>query len=116
MAARYARVSVSSLTSWLKQAREERDAIAAGNEPNPERKPFLALLSAIEDAEADAGMSWLQVVDKAAQSDPNWAWRMLKQRFPEGFQDVVQAQVSGPGGAPIEFIEVARPTEEASGE
>ncbi len=106
LASRYARVSYRSMIYWLAAGREERESIEAGNPPDPAKRRYLLFLHAVEDAEADAGISWLSVVDKAAQTDPNWAWRMLKQRFPDGFSDVTQTQVSGPKGGPIDYRDV----------
>jgi hypothetical protein len=102
LAARYARIGDSTLRFWLQLAREERQRIVDGGVPDPEKRRYLALLAAVEDAEADAGITWLQVVDKAAQNDPSWAWRMLKQRFPEGFQDIVEQKITGPNGGAVQ--------------
>ena len=101
MAARYARVAISTFGVWMRTATEERERIHQGGEPDPTKARYLSFIAAIEDAEVSAGIGWLQVVDKAASREPDWAWRMLKQRFPEGFQDIERREMTGPGGGPI---------------
>jgi len=106
LAAAYASVSEASVRNWLKEGQQERESRKAGNPPEEAMSLQLSLLRAVEKAEAQAGIGWLVVVDKAAQTDPNWAWRLLKQRFPEGFSDVQQFEHSGPQGRPIEVTEI----------
>lgn len=104
MAAQYARVSVSAVMHWLEYGREERERIEKGAPPDPAKRKFVYFLHAVDDAQSTAGIGWLQVVDKAATTDPDWAWRMLRQRFPEGFREVTETQVSGVDGRPIEHL------------
>ncbi len=104
MAARYARVAISTFGVWMRTATEERERIAQGGEPDPSKARYLSFIAAIEDAEISAGISWLQVGDKAASREPDWAWRMLKQRFPEGFQDIMRNEITGKDSAPMMLI------------
>lgn len=82
--AAYAGVSESTVYAWLATAR----TVMAELEANPDRvvteeeKACTQFLEAIWEAEAAAAISWQQVVNQAAQSDPDWAWRMLERWYP----------------------------------
>lgn len=88
LAADYARIGESTLQLWLSEGRKERERLQSGEQPDPDKVPFLGFLTAVEEAEAEAGISWLEVIDRAASENPEWAWRMLKLRFPQGFLGV----------------------------
>lgn len=94
LSARYAGVCVETLYRWLREARQELDRRQKGEEPNAENNRYVKFLQAVEDAEANAGIGWAQVVDKAAQQDPAWAWRMLKLRFPDGFHETDRQDIN----------------------
>ena len=78
-----------SISQWLRVARAERDRLEADPEavPDPDKEIYLRLLRKAEEADAGAAITWLQVVDKAAQTDAAWALRMLRLRFPEDYTD-----------------------------
>ena len=58
----------------------------------------------VEQARMEAGIRWQAVVDKAANTDPNFALRMLKIRFRNDYQEVNQAEVVGANGGPVEIV------------
>lgn len=104
LAAQYAGVSEAAVINWLNQGREWAEIAESGGEVPPEKKIFVKLLSETEQANAEAGITWLQVVDKAAQIDPAWAWRMLKVRYPDGFVEIDRTEITGKGGDPLEIV------------
>jgi hypothetical protein len=80
IAALYAGVSEPSVNGWLRKGREERDRIALGGEPDPDKAIYLSFLRRYEKADARALIGWLQVIDASAQNDPHWAFLMLERR------------------------------------
>ena len=70
----------SSIIGWLKLGREERERIDAGEEENPDQALYLAFLRKYEHSESQAFIGWLQVIDNAAQNNPQWAAYMLERR------------------------------------
>ena len=76
----YAGVAESSIIGWLKMGREERERIDEGQESNPDLARYLAFLRKYEHAESQAFIGWLQVIDNAAQNNPQWAAYMLERR------------------------------------
>ncbi len=101
LAAQYAGVSEGAVINWLNQGRELAEKLESGADIPQDKKIFVKLLSEVEKANAEAGITWLQVVDKAAQVDPTWAWRMLKVRYPEGFTEIDRTEITGAGDISI---------------
>jgi len=89
MAYTYARVSEGAFYLWKRVGEAEKERL----DNDPEAKPSgdrytklcLKLLQSIEEAQADAGIGWLNVIDNAATVDPAWAKYMLEQKFPDSF-------------------------------
>lgn len=104
LAAQYAGVSEGAVINWLNQGRELAEKLESGADIPQDKKIFVKLLSEVEKANAEAGITWLQVVDKAAQVDPTWAWRMLKVRYPEGFTEIDRTEITGRDGDPLEIV------------
>lgn len=102
LAAKYARVSVSSLLGWLAKAREMKAKIENGEKIR--KNIFLELLDAVEDAEAEAGITWQQVLDKASKTDPAWAYKMLRLRYPDGYIDKDLHEVTGDTKVIIQYV------------
>ena len=46
-------------------------------------------------------MSLVQVIDKAAQNDPNWAWKMLQQRYPADYILPIRQELTAAGGGDL---------------
>ena len=93
LAARYAGICQDTLHDWLGRGRAEEERRLKGEAPDEKESCFVRFLHAVEEAEANAGIGWAQVIDKAAQTDPVWAWKMLKLRFPDGFHETDRQQV-----------------------
>lgn len=101
IAALHAGVSPASLSDWLKTAR----AIREETQQNPRRlnakeKLKVELLKRLDDSDAAAALTWLQVVDLAASNDPNWALRMLQLRYKD-YNPVQRNEISTPEGGEI---------------
>ncbi len=104
MAAGYARISWMSLHRWLDAGEAELKRLAADPTavPDPDMALFCKLCKVIEQSRADAGIKWLQVVDSAANKDPQWAAWMLGKKFPEAFGTNRQ-QLVGADGKEVVF-------------
>jgi len=104
IAALYAGVSSASLMGWLKEGRELAEQ-AQKSETVPDYDEdelrILELLTRIEKADAREAINLLQVVDKAAQSDPAWAWKILQQRYPKDFIPPIRQEVTGADGGDL---------------
>lgn len=99
LAAKYAAVSESAFMLWMKLGREELERIQNGEPATPERKLHLKLLERVEGAQAQAGVGWVQVISRAADTDPNWARWMLEVHFPEQYSRKLRIAGEGEGGA-----------------
>ena len=100
VAALYAGVSKSAITLWTNRALELRQAKDKGEEIQPKDRIFLTFLNKVEESDAGAAIEWLEVIQKAAATDATWAWRLLKQRYPDEYQERSNLDVTT-GGHPI---------------
>jgi len=100
VAALYAGVDTSSITHWKRRGEELRAQVALGETVAPADKIYLRFMDAADEADASAAIEWLEVVNKAAKTDPGWAWRLLKQRYPEEYAERNNVDVTT-GGQPI---------------
>ncbi len=104
MAAAYARIGQDTAIDWLKRAKIELERRARGEPAQEDEQPFVDFSQAVEQARMEAGIRWQAVVDKAANTDPNFALRMLKIRFRSDYQEVNQTEINGSGGGPVEIL------------
>ncbi len=111
MASAYARIGQDTTIDWLKRARIELERRAKGEPIQEDEQPFVDFSQAVEQARLEAGIRWQQVVDKAANNDPNWAYRMLRVRFPQDYREVNQQEISGPDGGTIAIAVVKMPVD-----
>jgi len=100
VAALYAGVDTSSITHWKRRGEELRAQVALGETVAPADKIYLRFMDAADEADASAAIEWLEVVNKAAKTDPGWAWRLLKQRYPEEYMERNNVDVTS-DGAPL---------------
>lgn len=112
MAAAYARIGQDTAIDWLKRAKIESERRAKGEPAQEGEQPFVDFSQAVEQARMEAGIRWQAVVDKAANTDPNFALRMLKIRFRNDYQEVNQTEISGPAGGPLPIAVVKMPVDE----
>ena len=80
LACNYAGIGVSTFHDWLNKKPE--------------------FLEAITQAEGDAAIKWLALVNKGAQDLPQWAAWMLERRYPQDYGKRA-VEVSGPDGGAI---------------
>jgi hypothetical protein len=85
--AQYAGVSYPSILEWFRSSRELVMQLEK-KERDPEtlsdyERQLLKFLGKIERCEANDAMNLLSVIDKAAASDPSWAEKRLKHRYPD---------------------------------
>jgi hypothetical protein len=84
LAAKYAGISTPTIQNWLAQGRRLQAMIEAGKQMkdfSSQEKKLLSFLKDVEEASAEAGIKWQQVVEKAAKIDPAMALHMLNLRF-----------------------------------
>lgn len=91
VAAVYGGITKQTFYVWL---REGRDAREAGNR-GKKAIGFINFLTEVEKAEAEACIKWQQVVDKAAERDPIWAYRMLTVRDARNYRESVDITTGG---------------------
>jgi len=90
-AARYARVSYQTFYNWRNRGKVEKERRDNGEKPNKKEKLYLDFFNQIDEGETEAIMNWQDTVNKAARTDPVWAFKMLTLRDPKGyFQNQVQ--------------------------
>ncbi len=126
IAAQYAGISYHTLLNWRKRGQQVHDRIQAlGDDavlkvltrremalPEAERPDgitpddwkYFKFFQAVEETVAVAAVNWLQVIDRAASTDPNWAAWMLRMRFPDAYGggQKQQVEVSTPANHPLE--------------
>lgn len=111
MAAAYAKIDQDTAINWLNRAKTEIERRAKGEPPQESEQSFVDFFGAVEQARMEAGIRWQQVVDSAANKDPNWAYRMLRVRFPQDYREVTQQEISGPDGGLLPVAVVKMPVD-----
>lgn len=86
LAAAHAGISYATFQNWLRQGRDVRMKEDADLPLSPTETGYLNFLRQLEASGAKAGMSWQEVVDRAARTDPIYAMTMLGKRF-SGYRD-----------------------------
>lgn len=104
IAAGHAHVSWSSFNVWMKLGRKTEELLQSNPkvELDDRQKLYHKLVKLVEQARAEAGVKWLQVVNSAANKDPQWASWMLSRKFPDAFGTTRQ-QVVGADGKEVVF-------------
>lgn len=106
MAAGYAGISERTFYNWITEAEEEVERLKdLDAENDPKKRLLLQLLQSVNKARANAGVSWLNVVNNAAQGDAKWAAWMLEKKFPVDFgkQEKVDIDMTS-GGNPLDEV------------
>lgn len=88
LASAHAGISYDTSTYWLREGRRELARIEAGERPDPKMAPYLRFLREVRVAEAEAGIKYQMTLDRAAASDPQWAWKMARVRFPMDYNEM----------------------------
>lgn len=101
-AAENADIGYSTLRSWILYGERAREEAAAGTVLSREAAKYLAFLEAVEGAKAEALLRWQQTVNRAAEVDPAWAWKMLQVRAPEDYTPPQRVEVTGKDGDAVQ--------------
>lgn len=106
LAARYAKVSPEAVEKWLREGRREVERRENGEGEIKANEVYVGFLRAVQEAEADAGITWQTTVNNAAKVDPAWAYKMLRLRFGKGYmENDVTTNIQVPADMPTEFLD-----------
>lgn len=111
MAAAYARIDPDTANNWLNRGKSEIERRAKGETEQEGETCFVEFFGAVRQARLEAGLRWQGVVDKAANTDPNFALRMLRIRFGDDYREVNQVELGAPGGGPVVIAVVKMPVD-----
>lgn len=91
----YANISVSTYYSWIHRGEAALERLEKDNdiELEDDEKLYLKFYNSVEQAQSNAAITWLQVVNEAASTEPGYALRMLKIRFPGDYDEVQKSEV-----------------------
>lgn len=92
LASGFAGVCYGTSNFWYQTGKEEAKRIEKGQGENPENADYLKFFNAVEQARIEAGAQWQQTINTAAQTDPNWAFRMLTLWFPDEYREKPQIE------------------------
>jgi hypothetical protein len=70
--------------------------------PDPTKRLFVEYFDAINQAKADAAVTWSSVLNNAANVDPRWAFEMLRKWYPETYgEPTKKMEITGADGEPL---------------
>jgi hypothetical protein len=93
LAALYAGISLPTLQNWLRIARAAKASEESGAPVDNSARIYLKFLTAIDEANGEAGIKWQTVVDRASRVDPQMALQMLRLRF-SGYSERAPMQLT----------------------
>jgi len=106
LAADWAKISEQVALHWMREGRKEQERRDAGDKPDKTKDRYLKFLMAVKEAKAEAGLTWQQVVNRAAKTDPQWADRMLKYRYVTDYATIKESEeVEIPKEMSIEYLQ-----------
>ena len=82
-AAAYAGISKNTLYRWLKEGRRELERREEGIPANPELNLFVEFVEAMEQAQAEAELHDVQIIQAAAQEQWQAAAWHLERKYPD---------------------------------
>ena len=108
IAAGYGGVSQRVFYLWLERGRKEAERLETDPEaqPDPAERKYMQFLHKVYEANNDAAISWLNVINNSAAVDPVWARYLLEQRFPKDYGQ------KGKGATVTYNVDVAKLTDE----
>lgn len=96
-------IAYQTFRNWIKRGGVERRRIDSGSRPRKREGAFLALVEAVEKAEAEASMLSLGRITKAA-AEGAWqadAWK-LERRYPDRWGRKQRVDLEAKGGLVVE--------------
>ena len=95
IACSYAGVCQASYYLWLKKGREALEKFEADPDIklSKDEIKYLKFYDAIDKSKAFAAIGWLDVVNNAATTEPGYALKMLKIRYPDGFAETQKTEI-----------------------
>lgn len=96
-----ARVSEVTVCEWKNRGKAALERQGKNEELIEEDRIYLNFLNAFNEAEAQAEQYFIGQIYAAVPTDPHHAWKWLERRRKE-FMPIQRAEVSGPGGGPVE--------------
>lgn len=110
-AARYGSISYNTFVNWYNKGEILEEQVQKGD-PLPYNradKMYLYFFRQVEEAKAEAAVSWTTVINNEAQISPQWASWMLTKWYPEQFAERSHVDVTSGG----ETLPVSQVVEEA---
>lgn len=103
----HAGISYPTFANWCRIAREEMERAERNEETNKSNIKYVSFLNEVEAAVNEAKISWLDVIARAARTDPNWAKWMLE-IHDESYKPKTKTEISGPDERGIVFTVIER--------
>ena len=94
-AAPFAGVTRPTVRSWIKRGEAEMARVDGGEPPDPTEEPYVEFARLMMQAKAHANVADMAIIRRAAERDPEWAWRSVKLRHPELFRAGVSLHDKG---------------------
>jgi hypothetical protein len=104
-AARYAGVSIAQFYVWMQRGRAERDRLAGDPKakPNTAEAKYLSLVEAVEEAQAEAEVRNVALIQRSAQSTWQAAAWWLERKMPAKWGRYDRQEITGAGGGPVQL-------------
>jgi hypothetical protein len=97
-------ITYTTFRNWILAAENAIARRRAGESLGKEDTRYVEFLEAVEAAKGQALLGWQQVIDRHAQNDPQWAWKMLQVRAPKDYMPPATIEVSGKDGGDLRVI------------
>lgn len=105
IACAYAGVSTGSYYNWYHAGEEALEKLEQNpdTELSEKERLYLKFFDKVEKTKAYAAVGWLDVVNSAASSSPEWARWLLKARYPDGYSERQEVGLDvSTGGQPLD--------------
>jgi len=97
-------ITYATYRKWVIAGEKAQERHDAGEKLTREERNLIDFIEAVERARAMAKLSWQQVIDTAAQSDPAWAWKMLQVRDPDNYSMPTNKVDVTSAGEPLQVV------------
>lgn len=93
-AAVYGGITYPTFTLWVNRGEKARILQDSGQEVPESELEYLTFFNNVQEAKANAGVTWANVLNTAANNDPNFAFRMLQVWFPDTYNPPQKHEVT----------------------